>query len=88
MADCPEIVLEDLRFLQEEIKKIGLSINPGKCELTLLNLDNPEPVINNFKELLPNLKITPINETIILESPLLHRESDLKLTRGKMHLRE
>ena len=71
MADSPEIVLEDLRVLLEELKKIGLSINPSKCELTCINLDNQEAVINNFQQILPELKITSINESTILGSPIV-----------------
>ena len=70
MADSPEIVLEDLQILLRELDKIGLSINPNKCELTCMNLENPDQVIDNFKLLLPNLNITPINESIVLGSPI------------------
>ena len=55
MADSPEIVLEDLKILLDELNKIGLSINASKCELTCMNMENPDPVIDNFKILLPNL---------------------------------
>ena len=70
MADSPEIVLEDLQILLRELDKIGLSINPNKYELTCMNLENPDQVIDNFKLLLPNLNITPINESIVLGSPI------------------
>ena len=70
MADSPEIVLEDLKILLDELNKIGLSINASKCELTCMNMENPDPVIDNFKILLPNLKITTINDSIILGSPI------------------
>ena len=46
MTDSPDIVLEDLRLLLRELNKIGLSINTSKCELTCLNLENPDTVIN------------------------------------------
>ena len=70
MADRPEVVLEDLKLLLRELKKIGLSVNASKCELTCLNLDNPDNIINDFKLILPNLKITTIDESIILGSPI------------------
>ena len=70
MADHPEVVLEDLKLLLKELKDIGLSVNASKCELTCLNLDNSDNVINDFKQILPNLKITTIDESIILGSPI------------------
>ena len=70
MADQPQIVLEDLKLILRELKDIGLSINASKCELTCLNLDNPDNVINDSKQLLPNLKITTIEDSIILGSPI------------------
>ena len=70
MGDCPQVVLEDLQYLLDELKKVGLSINASKCELTSLNLENTEEVIGNFKRLLPELKITSIDESIILGSPI------------------
>ena len=70
IADSPYIVLEDLQFLLRELNKIGLSINTSKCELTCLNLENPDPIIENFKQRLPNLNIASIDESVILGSPI------------------
>ena len=70
MADSPEVVLADLQFLQNELKKIGLSLNESKCELTCLNMEDPNPVIENFRRVIPDLKITSIDELIILGSPI------------------
>ena len=70
MADCPHIVLEDLRFLLSELDKIGLSLNPSKCELTCLNLDDPISVTENFRKLLPGLNITSVDELVVLGSPI------------------
>ena len=70
IADSPQIVLEDLQFLLRELKKIGLSINASKCELICLNLEDPNQVIDSFKQLLPDLKTTSIEESIILGSPI------------------
>ena len=49
MADSPHIVLEDLQFLLRELNKIGLSINTSISELTCLNLEDPNLVINNLE---------------------------------------
>ena len=70
MADSPEVVLEDLQTILRELNKIGLSINPSKCEVTCVNLENPQSTIDGFKQILPNLKITSIEESIILGSPI------------------
>ena len=70
LADRPETVLEDLQILLRELNNIGLSINSSKCELTCLNLENTETVINDFKRFLPDLKITSIEGSTILGSPI------------------
>ena len=53
LADTPQIVLEDLVTLLRELKKIGLTLNAAKCELTCLNLEEPNSVFLKFKRLLP-----------------------------------
>ena len=73
IADSPQIVLEDLQLILRELEKIGLSINTSKCELTFLNLENPESVIGDFKNFLPDLKITSIEDSIILGSPIANK---------------
>ena len=70
LADSPQIVLEDLQTILRDLNTIGLEINSNKCELTYINLENPEPVIREFKEILPHIKITSIEESIILGSPI------------------
>ena len=70
MADSPQIVLEDLRSLLSDLKKIGLSLNPIKCELTCLNLKDPISVADNFRNLLPGLKITSTDDLVVLGSPI------------------
>ena len=70
IADSPQVVLEDLQLILRELNKIGLSINASKCEMICLNLENPEAVLENFKQVLPDLKITTIEESMILGSPV------------------
>ena len=70
LAASPEIVLKDLQTIERELNSIGLSINSNKCELTCLNRQHSVPVISDFKRVLPNLKITSIEESIILGSPI------------------
>ena len=80
LADSPQIVLEDLQTILRELNNIGLSINSNKCELTCVNLENSESVISDFKEFLPNLKITSIEESIILGSPIAPQGVRLEIT--------
>ena len=80
LADSPEVVLEDLQTIVRELNKIGLSINPSKCEVTCVNLENPESTIDGFKQILPNLKITSIDESIILRSPIVSQGVRSELT--------
>ena len=70
LAGSPQVVLEDLQTVTRELNTIGLSINPNKCELTCVNLQHSEAVISEFKQLLPNINITSIEESIILGSPI------------------
>ena len=70
MADYPHIVLQDLNVLLKELSNIGPSLNPSKCELTCLNLEDRSTVIDNFRELLPGVKITSFDELVVLVSPI------------------
>ena len=70
MADCPQVVLQDLEVLLRELSKIGLSLNTSKCELTCLNLEDQNSVIERFRTLLPDVKITSTDELVVLGSPI------------------
>ena len=70
LANSPQVVLEDLRLLKRELSKIGLTINNTKSELICLNLEEPSQTIEKFRDILPELKITPVEDTIVLGSPI------------------
>ena len=70
LADCPQVVLGDLLHIKRELNKIGLSINNSKSELICLNLEDPSQTIENFREILPDIKITSVEDTIVLGSPI------------------
>ena len=84
MAGSPQIVLEDLRLLMRELQNIGLSINTSKCELICLNLEDSNSAISDFSNLLPDLKVTNIEDSVILGSPIsaqgVRKELNIKLT--------
>ena len=64
------MVLRDLLHIKRELSKIGLTINNSKSELICLNLEDPSQIIENLREILPDLKITSVEETIVLGSPI------------------
>ena len=70
IADSPQVVLEDLQFIITELNKIGLTLNSSKCELICMNLEESESVINKFENILPNLKVTSIENLMILGAPV------------------
>ena len=84
MAGSPQGVLEDLRLLMRELQNIGLSINTSKCELICLNLEDSNSAISDFSNLLPDLKVTNIEDSVILGSPIsaqgVRKELNIKLT--------
>ena len=64
------MVLGDLLLLKRELNKIGLTINNSKSKLIYLNMEEPSQTIEKFKNILPELKITSVEETIVLGSPI------------------
>ena len=70
IADSPQVVLKDLQFIITELNKIGLTLNSSKCELICMNLEESESVINKFENILPNLKVTSIENLMILGAPV------------------
>ena len=53
--------------------KIGLRINPGKCELFFLGVQTPEQqatILAQFNAVCPGVKVTSFDELVVLGAPL------------------
>ena len=72
LAGPTHIVARDLQALLPKFKATGLELNPNKCEVTYLSPVSQSTIANSqLKSLLPGLKITPITELTLLNSPIL-----------------
>ena len=70
LGDAPEKVHEDLVRLMEKLSTLGLEINGGKCELTILNDDRPDTTEALFRDLLPTVKVVGAHHLSLLGAPL------------------
>ena len=73
LADSYERVLAAFKWLQEEFLKIGLKINPEKCELFFLSVETPEQqrkILAEFNAVCPGVKVTSFDELVILGAPI------------------
>lgn len=80
----PDIVLSDFHKLINECKRIGLNVNPTKCELYFCS--KPEDsVVSNFNKLTPGIKI--ITEDLeLLGAPLTKAATKRILMKKKIQL--
>jgi len=65
-ASC---VLEDLRHVIPACSKIGLELNPAKCELTVLS-EHHELCLEQIYAQLPDLSLVPVKEATLLGAAL------------------
>ncbi|KAL1448357.1 hypothetical protein WDU94_014016 [Cyamophila willieti] len=70
IADNPSVVLEDLIELIRQADKIGLEINPRKCELFSCSGPVHPDVLVQFQSVAPGLKVVSIEELTLLGAPL------------------
>ena len=70
LIDDPATVLDDLRFLIPELQNIGLEINSIKCEIIFLNTDERADILQEFRTVLPDLRVTRIVDASLLGAPL------------------
>jgi hypothetical protein len=78
----PEIVLNDFKILVQECKKIGLEVNPTKCELFFCG-DKDQSIIDEFNEVSPGIKVIQNNDLELLGAPITE-EAEERILR-KMH---
>ena len=72
LSGSPEVVLSDLMKIINEAKKIGLQLNPSKCELTVLNctLEEKNSIHQNFEAVAPGVRLVENSDLTLLGSPL------------------
>lgn len=66
-----EKVLDDFKKIVEESRKIGLEINPSKCELFFCSGVPDERVKSEFEKIAPNIQIVDSVKLNLLGSPIL-----------------
>lgn len=80
----PEVVLSDLRKLINECKRIGLNVNPSKCELFFCSKQE-DSIIANFNEVTPGIRIVT-DDLDLLGAPLTETATKRILTKKKIEL--
>ena len=86
-ADHWTIALQDLISVETESKKVGLSLNIAKCELTILG-EQDDTILDEFRRHFPDIKIVAQTELTLLGSALgqaaLHQELENKANSVKL----
>jgi hypothetical protein len=72
IGDTPAAVFDTFLQISEEAEKLGLSLNPNKCELFILAGDEQEKndVAKMFTEVAPGIQVLTTNDAILLGAPL------------------
>ena len=64
-------VLEDAKTMITKFAALGLTLNSNKCELTCLSSKAPPAMHSQADKLLPNIKLVPRDELMLLGSAIL-----------------
>ena len=95
LGGAPEKVFEAARTLLVRLSTMGLEVNSGKCELTILNDVDPGGTESMFRGLLPGVRVVQDVECSLLGAPvspagipgvLLEKKRDLDLLISKLEL--
>ena len=70
ICDDPDIVLSDFKTIIKESEKLGLHINPSKCELFFLSGSIDEEIVSKFNAICPGICITTKEDLHLLGAPL------------------
>ena len=71
LGDAPERVLEAARSLLTKLDALGLEVNSEKCELTILDDDDPRGTESLFRGLLPGVRVVRDVDCSLLGAPIL-----------------
>ena len=73
LAGPADVVALDLRELTTALLKLGLQLNPARCKVTVLGTtaqSTHDAAITALRNILPEIAETPLNELMLLGSPL------------------
>ena len=86
----PEVVLQDYQMIISEGIKLGLELNPGKCELYPINLHNRTlvSVVSTFQKTTPEIKLVDSKELTLLGSPILAESYNTTMDVKKSRIRK
>ena len=84
LGDEWDVVVDDLRSLIPRCEKVGLHLNPEKCEI-INDALTPE-VLNSFQQLLPGIKVTQLNQLKLLGAPIGEQATQETLLTKKAEL--
>uniref|UniRef100_A0A8D8VI75 Reverse transcriptase domain-containing protein n=1 Tax=Cacopsylla melanoneura TaxID=428564 RepID=A0A8D8VI75_9HEMI len=79
IGGSPETVLSDIQILLEESAKIGLEINPRKCELFFPSGNDYNIIQQRFEDLLPGVHLVSSENLSLLGAPLVHEGYEKKV---------
>lgn len=65
-GDLWHIVLEDFKLLKDEAAKLGLEINPSKCEIIIRSDNNQDMIIQAFNNICPAIQVIPPDTATLL----------------------
>ena len=50
---------------------IGLEVNSAKCELTVLGHADVDPVLSQFREVIPGVRLVELDRLVLLGAPVV-----------------
>ena len=83
-----ETVLNDFTILLQECKKIGLEVNPNKCELFFCGDNRDQSIIDGFNAVSPGIKVIEDCDLELLGAPITEEAEEriLRKTHDKLKI--
>ncbi|KAF2906088.1 hypothetical protein ILUMI_00087 [Ignelater luminosus] len=71
LAGTCSTVVEDFRYIIESFKKIGLTLNPEKCEVVFLpSVSKFDEMLQQLNQVCPGIALIEIQNLILLGPPI------------------
>ena len=71
LGGSPDIVLQNVRRLVTALGTISLDVNSAKCELTVLGHADVDPVLLQFREVIPDVRLVERDRLVLLGAPVV-----------------
>ena len=71
LGGSPDVVLRDVRLLVTALGAIGLEVNRAKCDLTVLGHADVDPVLMQFREVIPDVRLVELDRLVLLSAPVV-----------------